>query len=440
MLLWIAVIIYRTQLGTPTRSYQGTGTRSVRHQNRTHRLPGLRAISSATTSYGNIRSTQGYSSTPHPMVPKPTLQTFVQTTDASDGRGLDLNDAGRSKEQGEFVGWRDNHWHFFLYSAFWDDRVTPPRISAIAMVQRFNKTTPDHLYCHVTVPGQQEVPDIIIKSKGNANFGAPPELEFAGVPREFWAIVVHCEINTTNSLVGARVSIRFGKDNGEARKFRVSIHNSVPLEFPEKVSSEHVAEFGTCTGALYGNLSATRFVEWAEMQRLLGVRKIVVYNVSVEAQASLRFRLYEEISEGLVELRQIREIQKTDHKIFKHWQDVILQLVALNDCIHRYMYQMRYIQIIDTDQFVMPTNSLTLREMVQQATGLDDISMAVPAVAFKSASFVSEPILDPEPDMMQPNETHFLRYRKHTPIAGHGVHRKTMLHFLGCGATFMHNC
>jgi len=122
----------------------------------------------------------------------------------------------------------------------------------------------------------------------------------------------------------------------------------MPIEFPDK--PEVKRELAVCVQVGYGKLNAPRMVEWFELQRLLGVDMIGVYNMSiVDGDGADVLRYYSQTTvnnynESFVDLRRSDRITDEQKHFLLHGSPVI------NDCVYRHMYRFKNIAVIDFDE------------------------------------------------------------------------------------------
>lgn len=71
-------------------------------------------------------------------------------------------------------------------------------------------------------------------------------------------------------------------------------------------------------------------VEWLEMQRLLGVERVVVYNQSMSDAVGRVFIEYRDDDDAFVELRQTQG-RLMSNTPYEH------QITSMNDCMYRHI-------------------------------------------------------------------------------------------------------
>jgi hypothetical protein len=122
----------------------------------------------------------------------------------------------------------------------------------------------------------------------------------------------------------------------------------MPIEFPEKPQEKR--SLAACVQVSYGNLNALKLIEWLELQRILGVEMIGIYNMSItDGPAGDVLRYYSQtttdgLSEPFVDLRRSDHIQDGFQQYLLHGSPVI------NDCVYRHMHRFKHIAVIDFDE------------------------------------------------------------------------------------------
>ena len=102
---------------------------------------------------------------------------------------------------------------------------------------------------------------------------------------------------------------------------------------------------------------AQRFIEWVELNRILGANHFTVYNHSIGKDLNYALRLLEK--KGFLEIVQwdlpIDAFYYAEH-------------AAINDCLLRNRFKSKYIINSDMDEFIIPhgENILTWNEMLHQ--------------------------------------------------------------------------
>ncbi|ROL48963.1 Glycosyltransferase family 92 protein F13G3.3 [Anabarilius grahami] len=238
----------------------------------------------------------------------------------------------------------------FMVSAFIDHRLDGV-IRVISIIKRNNLQPLYCVYCNTVHDCKTVQADVQIHSD---HFGFPfhvSDVIYEGKDME----------NATHVLISTKDS-----DN----------NNTEYLPIKNRVSTNTFKfDFTICISSLFGKYNnVLQFAQTMEMYKLLGVQHVVIYNTSCGPDLEKLLKHYE--TEGVLEIVSW-PIDKflnpspgwnfQQHKGDIHYYG---QLVTLNECIYRHMYQSRYVLLNDIDEIIMPykhTNLLSLMEDLQSA-------------------------------------------------------------------------
>ena len=122
----------------------------------------------------------------------------------------------------------------------------------------------------------------------------------------------------------------------------------------------HTRNFTMCLPPMFGrsNLEhAQRFIEWVELNRILGANHFTVYNYSIGKDMNHVLRLFEK--RGLIEIVQWELPMDGIYYYAEH--------AAINDCLLRNRFKSKYVINSDMDEFVIPhkKDTLTWNDMLQ---------------------------------------------------------------------------
>ncbi|XP_056319243.1 beta-1,4-galactosyltransferase galt-1-like [Danio aesculapii] len=134
--------------------------------------------------------------------------------------------------------------------------------------------------------------------------------------------------------------------------------------------------FTVCISNLFGSYNnVLQFAQTMEMYKLLGVQHVVIYNTSCGPDLKKLLIHYE--SEGILEIVSW-PIDKflnpspgwnfQEHKGDLHYYG---QLVTLNECIYRHMYQSKYVLLNDIDEIIMPYKYTHLQSLMEDLQSAD---------------------------------------------------------------------
>ncbi|KAK2898774.1 hypothetical protein Q8A67_010192 [Cirrhinus molitorella] len=133
--------------------------------------------------------------------------------------------------------------------------------------------------------------------------------------------------------------------------------------------------FTICISNLFGDYNnVLQFAQAMEMYKLLGVQHVVVYKTSCGPDLEKLLKHYE--TEGILEIvswpidQFLNPSRGWNIKLHKGEIQYYGQLVTLNECIYRHMYQSKYLLLNDIDEIIMPykhSNLPSLMEDLQPA-------------------------------------------------------------------------
>ena len=249
-----------------------------------------------------------------------------------------------------------------VYSAFYDDR---PAVDLTPVIRVLGVSTnqTDQIYCHIWYDFMKK-PYVIKAEVIKSGRGDSVKKVFYG------QYLFSC------SLPGAQpiptyVSMTFGK----CEKSTIYL----PIFLP--VRSQYKAEFGICVPISYGNINKQDFIEWMELNHILGISEVHIYNGTLDASLHSLFQMY-----------------RDENRLFVHSmpppKDVPTMMgsklgspASINDCMLRFMYRYKYIISIDFDEFIIPRTTLYLHDMLNKARKYHKIKEDHPIYTFHNSYF-----------------------------------------------------
>ncbi len=256
----------------------------------------------------------------------------------------------------------DNHTHFYMYSAFWDDRdelMVDPVIRITSMILTSKETRYDQI--------DKEV-----------------------LTRLRCASVCRGDYNTEISPVQSTVSIAIHPDRQNidrrlvmCKPTRCRDYVTLTLDpVPENPSREWILQnmlpvetfqrptapvaLGACVSVMYGTIDPYRLVEWMEMMKLLGVKKVVAYNQSVDPAASRVLNHYR--NQGYVDIWQMDpDYLPVEVRGEIKWRGAL----SATDCLYRYMFHFNRTMPIDVDELIIPRTTKSLPDLIDKLDRLD---------------------------------------------------------------------
>ncbi len=328
----------------------------------------------------------------------------------------------------------DDHTHFYMYSAFWDDR--------------------DELMSDPVI----RITSMILTSKGSRYKRIESEL----LTRLRCASLCQGDFSTEISPVQSTmpVSIHPHRQNIDRRLIicqPTRCRDYVTLTFdpvPEHPTSEWILQnmlpvehaqrptapvaLGACVPVMYGTISPYRLVEWMEMMKLLGVKKVVAYNQSVDPAAGRVLNHYRD--QGYVDVWQMDpDYLPVDVGGQIKWRGPL----SLTDCLYRYMFHFNRLMLLDVDELIIPRTMKTLPDLIDKLDQMDqENNVADHRVHYMfMASFFPVNGIDVRvnPDLTEKNYTTILRHRQRLPQFNR-MYRKSIMIPTRCLATRNHYC
>ncbi|XP_036338564.1 uncharacterized protein LOC118748296 [Rhagoletis pomonella] len=159
-------------------------------------------------------------------------------------------------------------------------------------------------------------------------------------------------------------------------RFCDTASNMLRVLYEHPAANETQHGFAVCVKGLdylYDDMGP-RLVEWLELQRLLGARKVITYKLVLHPNLARVLQHY--VAEGFVELLPLSlgsEMADLPHYLHDYLHSDIAnkrlnELVPYNDCFYRNMYKYAYIAVVDVDEVIMPLgNSISWQQLIETA-------------------------------------------------------------------------
>ena len=202
----------------------------------------------------------------------------------------------------------------------------------------------------------------------------------------------------------------------------------VPIQNPIRGRWTH--EFGLCVNVAFGQYPWHELIEWIELNKMLGVSEINIYNGSMPQNMRPLFKYYEE--QGLLRLHQM----PPPHFNYNESGIRVAMPASTNDCMLRYMYRYKYIIVIDFDEVIMPRLDENYHDMLARID--KDYKLDEPwfSYTFRNLYFFKD--LAPQSG---PSYTKMLRYRKRSKDPDEFmIASKSFTDPRRCKSVFSHYC
>ena len=201
----------------------------------------------------------------------------------------------------------------------------------------------------------------------------------------------------------------------------------IMLEKPEK----YPHQYGVCVPVAYNSIDPARIIEWVELNRILGVTEINIYNSNLMSDTLAVLKYFE--NEGIVKIHNAPPpILSWDY-----WPRKLAVIAGLNDCMYRNMFRYNYTIVIDFDEVIVPHKHLTYHEMFANVNSFHKGQAANrPALEFRNAYF----FLNLPPDQDLPKALTSQRYRHRAKISHPGYSVKSITNPRKCILMMNHYC
>lgn len=137
---------------------------------------------------------------------------------------------------------------------------------------------------------------------------------------------------------------------------------------------ERKKPFAVCVKGLdypYNDLSA-KLVEWIELIGLMGADKIFLYQLQVHPNMTKVMQYYQRL--GRIHVTPLTlpggqpNFPALQHMYIKESpdQEMMNEVIPLNDCFYKHMYEYEYIVLLDLDEVIMPVQDTTWNELMSR--------------------------------------------------------------------------
>ncbi|XP_036440722.1 uncharacterized protein LOC118817858 isoform X1 [Colossoma macropomum] len=129
-------------------------------------------------------------------------------------------------------------------------------------------------------------------------------------------------------------------------------------------------DFTVCLSVMYNYTNVLRLVQTMEMFKLLGVQKVAIYKTSCYPDTQKVLDYY--VKQGFVDIipwnmsRYINVARGWKKSISPGDLEYYGQIVALNDCVYRYMYESHYVALQDLDELILPLKQDSWTALIPQ--------------------------------------------------------------------------
>ncbi|XP_076763785.1 uncharacterized protein LOC143431133 [Xylocopa sonorina] len=245
---------------------------------------------------------------------------------------------------------------FFVYSAYFDDRVGGVGTAAnknqgmVRIISATKTRGPERVWCRLWYRPE---------NGGNVTASVTVAAKVK-VIRENWnlrysACFVICPLpkeSPTTDRVPETVSV--------VARLKATPTNRILVQNRPESRTKDKELLAVCVKPLHYDYNRVlQLIEFIELHRLLGASHVTLYNDTVGAEAGCALKYYE--AKGLVTV------------LPWHHLDMISQreirteglFAALNDCLYRSMYKYKYVALVDLDEFIIPRHNDTIIDLIR---------------------------------------------------------------------------
>lgn len=284
------------------------------------------------------------------------------------------NNCGKFPSQND-LNITDTYWQvtttrngtFYLYNAYYDDRVRPPVVRILALINVIFPTV--RTYCqfwyeNVSEPIISEVSEyryIWNPGWGANKAGATPYLIACvppyPLPPKFVSLT-----DTTCRCANNLLEVKNKKqDNNTKEPFIISVKR---LDFDDDVSLQ--------------------FVEWLEIVKIFGASKVEIFVLKVHENVLKVLNFYE--NEGFVTVKFINYPSDLPNLKSQSWyQWTQNELICYHDTFYENLYSYDFLVPIDPDEFFMPLHT-------EDRTWMDLLSRTIQKSLTEKADFDAYPV------------------------------------------------
>ncbi|KAL3616629.1 hypothetical protein CASFOL_039023 [Castilleja foliolosa] len=196
-----------------------------------------------------------------------------------------------------------------------------------------------------------------------------------GYGRVYTVVVVNCTFPAA-AAGGGQLFVEASTNGGGDRDLNTTDTILALDESPEafanftaRFNSKPKYDYLYCGSSLYGNLSPQRMREWlAYHVRLLGPKSHFVVHDAGGVHEGLREVLRPWVEKGFVTLQDIREQERFDGYYHN-------QFLIVNDCLHRYKFDAKWMFFFDVDEFIFVPKKTTIKSVLDSFSDFTQLTI-----------------------------------------------------------------
>lgn len=166
--------------------------------------------------------------------------------------------------------------------------------------------------------------------------------------RTFGGNILSCIIPDEISVEGIPCEVKVSKIGETLNTFEVNYLND----------RHGRGKFGVCIPPLFNDFQSSKFVEFIELNKILGVQQFFIY-FTEKYQKNLAKVLKYYHQKKIVKLIPWKLPDSTINRVWYHGQTL-----AIHDCLYRFMNSVEYLIFQDLDEFIIPTTEDKLSSLL----------------------------------------------------------------------------
>ncbi len=256
------------------------------------------------------------------------------------------------------VIYRLDRLKMYIHTAILDDRFQNTVIHILGMQPKADNHS-DHFYCLFDCHDQNN-PDVTWRVRGQWQLIDPNWPHWS----PYMGFIVNCSVPDVSGLDTSHVTLQSLSGDNSVR---------IAVESPYFNPGEPRL-LAACVKPVTGEFYVSRLAEWVEMNRLVGVERILFYNTDIIGASRFVLRYYNFL--GVVQtvdfpyLTSVLSIIESQLSVTGQQRYALYQhayLVAYQDCLYRFQRQYSYLAIIDVDEVIVPFDDVSLHSVIQKS-------------------------------------------------------------------------
>ena len=205
-------------------------------------------------------------------------------------------------------------------------------------------------------------------------------------------------------------------------------------------SSRFEHRFGVCVAISFGAIAVDEFVEWVELNRLLGVTEINIYDGNLTASKTADVLDFYQKS-GVVRVVPMPPPVPVPADERRKLDAIkVASPASLNDCMMRNMYRYEFVIVVDFDEFIIPRRHRDYAALLAHIDRMYKLRVPHHTYTFRNVYFFKEfgVVAGASPPSNPPLRSAV--YRRRVRPSGRGFAPKSFVDPRQCLSVFNHFC